>query len=271
MAGGAPIVRWPRGLLGASLTIVFTLAACTPKVFVPPVGPGEPFPDAAQAWSDASHACRGASTYAATLYVRGRVGEERLSAKIIALVTRADQISLSAPVMFGSPAFVLGGTADNATLWLPRNERVVTARADEIVEALTGLRLGPRALLAVLSGCVTEDGAITASARYGPLGAITTGEGRVFLQQRDLRWLIARGLTTGLIVEYSDIQGDWPRVVRITTETGHAPAVSLSIAIDQIDVNLPREAKDFAVKVASSAAPMTLDELRAAGPLREKK
>jgi hypothetical protein len=205
------------------------------------------------------------------LHVRGKVAQESLSANIITLVTRADQISLSVPVMFGSPAFVLGGSADSATLWLPRNERVLTARADEILEALTGLRLGPRALLAVLDGCVAQADAVTASARYGPLGAITTDDGRMFLEQRDGRWRITRALTAGLIVEYSDIQGDWPRALRITTEAGHTPAVSLSMTIDQIDVNLPREAKDFVVNVAGNAAPMTLDDLRAAGPLREKK
>ena len=43
---------------------------------------------------------------------RGKVARESLSANIIALVTRADQISLTVPVMFGSPAFVLGGSAD---------------------------------------------------------------------------------------------------------------------------------------------------------------
>src|SRR5262249_55129464 len=191
--------RWPRYLLGACLTIASAVSACTPKVFVPPAGPGDPFPDAAQAWSEATRACRGASTYAATLYVRGKVARESLSARIITLVTRADQISLSAPVMFGSPAFVLGGAADNATLWLPRAERVLTARADEIVEALTGLKLGPRALLAVLSGCVAQADRITASARYGPLGAITTDDGRMFVEQRNGRWVITRGLTAGLI------------------------------------------------------------------------
>ena len=268
MARRAPTVRWLGYLLGTCLTIV---SACAPKVFVPPVGPGEPFPEAQQAWSEATRACRGASTYAAELRVRGKVARESLSAKIIALVTRADQIALSVPVVFGPPAFVLGGAADQATLWLPRQERVLTARADEIVEALTGLRLGPRALLAVLTGCVAQADAITESAKYGPLGAITTADGRMFLERRDMRWVVTRGLTGGLIVEYSDIQGDWPRALRITTDATRTPAVSLSMTIDQVDINLPQEAAKFVVKVPPTATPMTLDELRAAGPLREKK
>ena len=173
--------------------------------------------------------------------------------------------------MFGSPAFVLGGTADSATLWLPRNERVLTARADEIVEALIGLRLGPRALLAVLVGVRRRrrrdhrEREVRSARRHH--------DRRRPSVSRTARQAVAdhRGLTAGLIVEYSDIRGDWPRALRITTEAGHTPAVSLSMTIDQIDVNLPRDAKEFVVKVAATAAPMTLDDLRAAGPLREKK
>jgi len=264
----APILRRPR-LLVAALAVLFS--SCTPKVFVPPAGPGEPFPDAARAWAEATRACRGASTYAATMHVHGRVGTESLSASITGLVTRADQISLSMPVMFGAPAFVLGGTADAATLWLPRNKQTLNARADEILEALTGLKLGPRALLAVLTGCGGQADAVVSSARYGALGEVSTDDGRLFLQNRDARWRVTRALTSGLIVEYSDIQGDWPQMVRVTTDAGHQPAVSLTIGLEQIDVNLPHEARDFVVRPNAGAQPITLDDLRAAGPLREKK
>ncbi len=264
----APTSRRPR-LFVAALAIV--LASCTPKVFVPPAGPGEPFPEAATAWAQATRACHGASTYAATMHVHGKVGRESLNATIIGLVTRADQISLSMPVMFGAPAFVLGGTADAATLWLPRNKQMLNARADEILEALTGLKLGPRALLAVLTGCGGQADVITSSARYADLGAISTADGRMFVQNRDARWRVTRGLTAGLIVEYSDPQGDWPRMVRVTTDTGHEPVVSLTLTLEEIDVNLPHEARDFVVRPNADAQPITLDDLRAAGPLREKK
>ena len=38
--------------------------------------------------------------------VHGKVARESLNATIITIVTRADQLSLSVPVMFGPPAFV---------------------------------------------------------------------------------------------------------------------------------------------------------------------
>jgi hypothetical protein len=47
--------------------------------------------------------------------------------------------------------------------------------------------------------------------------------------------------------------------------------VSLTIALEEIDVNLPHEARDFVVRPNADALPITLDDLRAAGPLREKK
>ena len=274
MARRPRLVPGPRLRVARSyafLSYLVLAPACASHVFTPPTGPGEPFPEAATAWSEATHACRQASTYAATIRVHGHVGQESLGATIIGLVTAADQISLSAPVMFGSPAFVLGGTLDTATLWLPRNKRVVTARADDIVEALTGLRLSPNALLAMLSGCVATADTVTASALYGPLGAITTDGGRAFLERQDGRWRITRGITNGLIIEYSDLRGDWPRAVRVSSETARTPVVSLSMTMEQIDVNLPHSAKDFVVKPSPDAEPMSLEDLRAAGPLREKK
>jgi hypothetical protein len=261
--------RWRACRLAAACALL--ASACAPRVFVPPAGPGEPFPDAATAWSEATRACSGASTYAASIHVHGRVGREGLNATILGLVTRADQIYLSLPVMFGPPAFILGGTADRATLWLARDKRVLVAPADDIVEALTGLRLDPRALLALLSGCVTGVGEVTDSARYGKLGAVTTAQGRMFLEQRDGRWRVTRGLASGLIVEYSDLQGDWPRAVRVTTEAGRSPEVSLSMTLEQIDVNVPHDAKDFVVTPGADATPITLEDLRANGPLRDRK
>ncbi len=261
--------RWRARRLAAACALL--ASACATHVFVPPAGPGEPFPDAAGAWAEATRACAGASTYAASIHVHGHVGREGLNATILGLVTRANQIYLSLPVMFGPPAFILGGTADRATLWLARDKRVLVAPADDIVEALTGLRLGPRALLDLLSGCVTDVGAMTDSALFGKLGAITTAHGRLFVERRDGRWRITRGLASGLIVEYSDSQGDWPRAVRVTTETGRTPVVSLSMTLEQIDVNVPHDTKDFVVTPGADVTPITLEDLRANGPLRDRK
>ncbi|MFI5177612.1 MAG: hypothetical protein ACHQO8_03570 [Vicinamibacterales bacterium] len=202
--------------------------------------------------------------------MHGHAGPDRLNATMIGLVTTAGQISMTVPMMFGQPVFVLGGTASAATLWLPRDHRVLTARADEIVEALTGLRLAPRALLAILSGCVGQSPVMTGSTLYGRLGAITSDDARVFVERRDDRWRVTRGLAGGLIIEYRDIQGDWPRALRLTTDAGRTPAVDLTLTLDQIEVNVTHAAREFVVNVTPDATAMSLDDLRAAGPLRGK-
>ena len=238
---------------------------------MPPAGAGAPFPEAAAAWTDAARACRSASTYAATIHVHGHAGPDRLNATMIGLVTGADEISLTVPVIFGAPAFVLGGTATTATLWLPHDHRVVVARADEIVEALTGLRLTPRALLAIFTGCVGQSQTMVESARYDRLGAITSDDARVFVERDAGGWHITRGVTAGLIVEYRDIQAEWPRSLRVTTPPDRTPAVDLTMTLEQIEVNVTHPPRDFVVSYARDAVPMTLEDLRAAGPLREKK
>jgi hypothetical protein len=59
------------------------------------------------------------------------------------------------PVVYGSrPYFILVANGDDATLVLPRDDRVLLgARPGEIVEALAGVPLGPADLRAVLAGC----------------------------------------------------------------------------------------------------------------------
>jgi hypothetical protein len=244
------------------------LGGCAAHLFLPPTGPSAPFPEAAAAWQEASHACAGASTYAAAMDVHGRAGGRRLSGTIVGLVTAAGQIRLEYDAPIGPPGFVLGGDATRATLVLPRDRRVLTAPAGEIFEALTGLRLGPRALLAMLTGCVSQTRQVVDAARYGDQPEVTMSDARVFLRQRDGHWQVAAGVAGGLIVQYDRIEGDWPRQVRVRTEAGRVPAVSLAIDLSRITVNVARPASTFDVTAGADYTPLTLDELREAGPLR---
>ena len=103
--------------------------------------------------------------------------------------------------MFDAPAFLFGGSTDSAHAAAPaRRARDYGARG-EIVEALIGVRLGPRARSPCSRVASREADAITAARAYGPLGAITIDDGRVFLERRD--GLGGHGgLIAGLIVGY---------------------------------------------------------------------
>jgi hypothetical protein len=245
-------------------------AACGRPVFVLPAGPPAPAPDGAATWTAATAACRAAKTYSAELHVAGQIGDgPRLKATVLAGLTATDDIRLEMPAPFGRSIFLLGGARGSATL-VTRDDRVLTAPSDQIVEALVGLPFGPRALLALLTACVGEEPA-TGAARYGDVLAIRTADARVFLRQTGALWRVVAADLADLRVEYAPAASGWPAGLRISSQPGRAPALALTIDVRQMEVNSPMTAATFSVTVPAGASPLTLADLRAAGPLGERR
>jgi len=254
----------------AGLACVAALAcACATTRVAFPAGPSEAAPEAPQAWQTATEACRGAHTFSAEIHVNGRVGAEPLrSVTLQGAMTRNGEMRLVAVAFAGSPIFTLAGRTEQATLTLPRERRALTAPAADIIAALVGIRLTPVDWLDLLSGCVATAPA-NAGVRIGGATIVTlqADAGRVRLQQDGASWRIVAGDRPDLLVEYREYQGRWPRVARVTSHPGAAVAVSLNMTISQIFVNTPTQARMFALDVPADYSPMTLDELRAIGPL----
>ncbi len=247
-------------------------ASCGRPAFKVPAGPGAPAPEASAAWSDATARCRGAETFSAALRLSGRVGSTRLPrGTILAGLTSRGQIRLEAPAPFGRAAFVLAGTEPEATLVM-RDNHVLVAPADRILEALVGVTLDPASLLTVLAGCGLDEPTVEDGARFGELIAVRTVHGRAFLREVADHWRVVAVERSGLLVDYARDPGRsevWPRQLRLTSAPGRSPALALSIAQSQIEVNVPLPAGAFTVEAPASAVPLTLEQLRASGPLGE--
>ncbi len=196
----------------------------TRAIFVPPAGPGAPAPDAAVAWAEATGACRTARAYVAALRVSGRVGAQRLWPVSIEAAVTADQSIYLGATAAGNSLFVLAGTANRATLWLRRDQRIVTATPAEILEAIVGVPLSPDALLGVLTGCVARSFDITRAARYGRLLTIETSDARVHLEQQGGRWRIRAAETGAFTVEFTGGGPSRPQDVWIWSAAGREPA-----------------------------------------------
>lgn len=250
------------------LPVVFA-TGCAARVFTPPSGPAEPFPEAAQVWEQATTRCLGAQRYVAQLRVQGWVGstDQRIAQTINGAVTRTDDIYLELR-MLGSTAFQMAGEAGQATFVLPRDSRVLRAPTRDVVEAMTGLRWGSRELLDVLTGCVaTPDGPVT-GARSGPyLGLTVSPSTTVWLRERDGAWRVHAARIADWVVEYNMYQGGWPSDVRVTS-TGTTP-LDLRFTVSQVQVNVDLEPDTFKLTVPSHYLPMTLEELRSIGPLKD--
>jgi hypothetical protein len=254
--------------MGRLRTAIVLLAVCTAAcgpAFTPPVGPGEPAPDAAGAWAEATASCRGARTYSAMLHF-GAVG-----ANVQTTVTDDGRVRLGA-IVAGRPRFTLAGSRDAATLLLHDDRRVVRAPAAAIVEQLIGTAIGPEEWLAFVSGCVTRSHDMKDAARVGKYLRIRTDDGRVYLRQQAGVWRVQGGEVLGLIVDYEWRDSTFPTILRARSAPGASVDTRLSLEAAQFRVNDTVPAELFAPpKAAAGAAPMTLEELRESGPLSRRK
>lgn len=273
--GKLPIVK-----LAIATVIVAGTVACAkvvpPRVVVPP-GTGTPEPKALDYWWAASNSCRTAQTFSAELKITGRVAGNKLGrATIHSAVTRQDQIRLEAVAPIGGPIFVLAGTARSATLTLPRDKRVLTAPAADIVEALIGIRLTPWDWLDVLSGCVRRE-APASGVRIGDAVVLEAGspnrpaeQGAIVLRPEGAAWRIAGGERVGANVDYQLFAGTWPAKLRINSRAGAPVELDLTIDVSQTFVNTEFKPAVFQSPASGGFTPMTLAELRAIGPLGDK-
>jgi hypothetical protein len=260
-----------RAVCAGLLVVAVGLSGCATRRLHLPSGDGAPFPGYAQAAQEATFSCRGVRTMSAELGISGRAGREKLRGRATAGIAAPASIRLEGTAPFGPPVFILAAEGARATLLLPRDNLVVTGEAPAaILESLVGLDLGPAELLAVLAGCVVPDpqpsGGRLFSGGWARLDV--AGDAALFLQ-RDARqrWQVRAGIRALLRVEYERDAAGTPVAVRVAVGGDASGGTELRIGLSQVDLNAPLAPEVFRVKVPADAQPMTLAELRQAGPM----
>lgn len=252
------------------LALVLTSVSCAARRFVPPTDPGAALPDFSDIHAAVTRACAGVQTFTVELGLSGSVGGERVRGRVIAGFMRPDAMRLEGVAPFGPPAFVLVSSAGDATLVLPRDNAVLdSAPPEEVLEALTGVRLGPPDLRAVLTGCVTPVArAVTGVLHANGWASIVTDAGATLYLQRDGGvWRLRAARRDPWTIEYAASSGAFPANVRLRTEDGRVP-VDLLATLSQIEANVDLSPSAFAVTVPPSARAISLEDLRQSGPLR---
>lgn len=244
-------------------------AGCGSTGFVRPEGPSRPAPDAAALWRQATASCATISSIQAQAHLSGHLDRQRIPGLLTGVIAGRDgRVALEARLS-GAPVFVLAGNAAAVTLLLSRPPRVVTGPAETIVHALVGLAWTPARLLAVLAGCVSPDAAAS-DAREFPDGVIavrlSSGD-EAYLERRSGRLVVRAGAIDGVVVDYQWGASRTPSQIAIRSEAGRAPAVALVIRVDVAVIDPQPSPQAFAVAVPAGAAVMSVDELRASGPL----
>jgi hypothetical protein len=247
-----------------------------------PDGPWTHDPSAAGAFESASAACRGVRTLTAELGVRGRAGRSKVRGRVLAGFERGGSLRLEAPAPFGAPVFILVARANRATLFLPRDRRILRDVAvDDVLDAITGLRRSSDDVLALLAGCLSAGAASATTWQRSPGGWLRVGlEGGVtaFLARDGGRWRVAAGqgdaAEAGLAwtVSYAAFGSGFPGQVTIRQAAGAGSAeTALTFQVSQLETNVPIDPRAFEVVVPADAAALTLEDLRQSGPLAEKR
>jgi len=249
--------------LACGLTVI---AGCAQRPLQLPAGTGTPLPDFAAVHAEISKSCAGVRTLTAELALSGRAGDQKLRGRALAGFEAPSAMRLEGLAPFGQPAFILVSRGGDATLLLPRDDRVLRGAAPEaILGALTGVSLAPDDVQAILTGCVVPAPKPIRGSQVGADWRVLdlAGGARLFLRRQGAAWQLRAAERSGWRIEYTAWQGTFPRAVRLISER-----VDMTAAISQLESNVPIDAAAFDVDVPRDALPLTLEELRDAGPLR---
>ena len=264
------------GRAAIALAAALASASCAASIATLPAGPGAPAPDAASALAEAVATCQPIRTFSAELNIRGRVGGERLRARLLVGLVAPASAYLEAPAPLGSPVFILSAAGDEATLLLPRDRRVLErGRSADVFEALTGVALGPAELRATATGCVEPAGAGIGEQRGQPWRFIpgVAGKNDVYLHRErpGEPWRVAtivhRDSRRTWRADYSEFLSGMPRAIRLTSSD--APPLDLRIGLSDVEINVPLDPASFRIQVPPGTAPITIEELRQSGPLAD--
>ena len=248
------------------------IAACAHPRLVLPTDPGAPLPDFKAIHAPLSSACAGVRTLTAELALSGRAGRQKLRGRVVAGFARPASMRLEGVAPFGPPAFILASRPEMTVLLLPRDSRVLRgARAEDILGALTGVTFGPADLQAILTGCVVPAPQADGGRLHGNGWASIDlmGGATLYLQPPGNAWQLRAARRPGWQIEYPVWSGPFPQSVRLQSDDA-ALMVDLTAALSQVETNTDIDPNAFTVNVPNDAEPITLDELRANGPLGER-
>jgi hypothetical protein len=234
-----------------------------------PSGAGSPFPEFAAAYGQATEPCHNLSSLTAVLSMSGHAGRQNLRGRVDAGFARPERIALEGVAPFGKPFFVLTASDGASTLVLPRDGRYLRGAAPaEIIEALTGIRIAPDELMVALGGCAFYVGSVSDGRTFGNGWAtVDAGAATVWLRMIDGKWREVAAARGPLTIYYEDFAADRAQRLRLVMNTSDGADADIALRVSELEVNKPLDPAVFKLAIPEGARPLTLEELRRAGPL----
>jgi hypothetical protein len=247
--------------------------ACAPKLMKLPGAGGPTASDAREVLSDATAVCRSVRTLSVEIAVSGSVNAQRLRGRLLVGVATPASARIEAVAPAGQPIFIFVARDEDATLLLPRDQRVLEHGAPgAVLEAVTGISLDGAQLRRVLSGCPEAPDPESTRAPDANWRVVRDGQDDIYLHRLNggASWQTVAmqhrpGDRSGWHAEYRDYQQGLPRTVRLVS--GTSGKFDLQLTLSQVDINAALSDEVFRVEVPRTADRITIDELREVGPL----
>jgi outer membrane biogenesis lipoprotein LolB len=269
--------RSPGAQVIVCLLAAVAFPSCGASLMNLPDGPGAPAADTAAALAEATAACRTITSFAADASVSGSAGGRRLRARLSMGLQAPAAARLEAIGPFARPFFILTARGDTATLLLNDDNRILQGgRPADVLEAITGVPLDAAALRDTLTGCPSNNAAGSGGRARGDDWRIVDDGPRSIYLHRDGRsspWRLVAAVhlpsdAPAWRAEYRDFADGLPRTIRLASTD--RDRFNLRLVLSGIELNGPLPPEAFEIKIPPSAQPITLDELRRAGPLRDQ-
>jgi hypothetical protein len=256
----------------ALLFAAFLTASCGAPLMKLPAGPGTPASDGASVIAQAMSACRAVNTITLEMSVSGKAAGHRLRGRLTAGLARPASARLEAVAPFGQPIFVFVANGDEASLLLPRDRRVLErGKAPDVLEAISGVPLDTATLRSLVTGCANAPDASAALALGEDWREVPDGGNLVYFRRDGAQgmWRIVSTTKRGVWrADYATFENGLPNAVHLVSQP--AGRFDLQMQFSQIEVNVTLGPDAFRLQKTADAAPITLDELRASGPLGVK-
>jgi outer membrane lipoprotein-sorting protein len=249
-----------------------TAGACGAKPPALPTGAGTPFSGYAAAYDEATAGCRAIKTISASMSLSGKAGSTKLRGRIDAGFAAPARARLEGIPPFGKPVFVLVAEDGRGTLVLTREDRVLRdAPPEAIVEALAGVPLTPDALRTIVSGCGFSDTAPTGGSEIRDTAAdwvvLSFPESTGYLKREGGAWRLAAASRGSVTVRYDTFDGARPAGVGIRATADGRVTADIHLALSDVATNVTLDPRTFVPDLPEHSVPLSLDELRRAGPM----
>ena len=228
--------------------VAFAVAAssCAPALIKLPSGAGASLSsaEAASALADATSECRAIRTLTAEVAVSGSTSGSRVRARLLVGVESPGRARIEAAAPFGAPFFIFVATGRDATLLLPRDNRVLQHGTPEaVLDAVAGIPLSAANLDEALTGCVAESPVASGASFGDSWRKVALEDGTTVFLQRPApaaRWLVNVVSTAAWRIDYPDRRAGIPAALALASVDAGGKLgdrFNLRLALSQVETN----------------------------------